>query len=144
MVGRIQHHHDTTKQKVGRETIWPLRSPRQRRTHGISPQTPRNVEEDPSSLQRSSPYTLQTARLPSATTTTTSTTRNRQRRRRIRSGRNPRFTNEKFKTTIPSPLEGLSCSYRLDLGTGMQYHACARGDKGFPYQKSISTLTTPT
>ena len=53
------------------------------------------MEEDPSSLQRSTPNPLQTTCLPPTTTTTTSTARNRRRRRGIQGGWNSRLLNAK-------------------------------------------------
>ena len=67
MVGRIQHHHNETQQKVGRKVIWTLRSPWKGRTHRILPLTPHYVEKDPSSFQQGTPNPLQTPCLPPAT-----------------------------------------------------------------------------
>ena len=118
-------------------TFW---SPRKGMTNHVPSQTPHYVEKDPPSLQWSAPNPLQTAYLSPTTTTVTSTTHNRRRRWRIRSGWNPRLLNAKLQIAIPSLLEGLP-PYQLDLGTGIQYHACTWGNKGFSHQESICTPT---
>ena len=86
LVGRIQYYHDATQQEIGRETIWTLQGPWKRRTCGISSRTPHYVEENSSSLQRSTPHPLQTTHISPTTTILTSTTCDHRRRRRIQDG----------------------------------------------------------